>query len=166
MLATVARAIREVDQRLPVLRLETWPEHLERSLDIWLYRTGARIFTAFGAIALLLAAIGVYGVKSYVVSRRTREFGIRIATGAHPRMLLWQVLKEGSRITAIGVGIGAVLAVGAGQILQGFLYDVNAVEPLVLMTAPLILLAASLSASFIPALRATRVDPVVALRSE
>ena len=71
----------------------------------WMYRTGARVFSVFGAIALLLAVVGVYGVKSYVVSRRTREFGIRIATGAHPRALLWQVLREGSRTTAAGVGI-------------------------------------------------------------
>jgi predicted permease len=166
MLATLARVIRDVDPRLPVLRLETWRDHLDAGLQIWIYRTGARVFVVFGAIALLLAVIGVYGVKSYVVSRRTREFGIRIATGAHPRALLWQVLREGGRVTAIGVGIGALLALGAGQILRGFLYDVNAVEPLVLLTAPLVLLAASLAASFVPALRATRVDPIVALRSE
>ena len=103
------------------------------SLDVWLYRAGARVFSAFGGIALLLAVIGVYGVKSYVVSRRTREFGIRIAIGAHPRALLWQVLREGGRITAIGIGIGVLLALGAGQLLQGFLYGVNAVEPVVLV---------------------------------
>jgi predicted permease len=166
MLATVARVIRDVDERLPVLRVETWRDHLDRGLDIWIYRTGARVLGAFGAIALLLAVVGVSGVKSYVVSRRTREFGIRIATGAQPRALLWQVLREGSRTTAIGVAIGVLLALGAGRAFHGFLYGVNAVEPLVLIAAPLVLLAASLAASLIPALRATRVDPVVALRSE
>jgi ABC-type antimicrobial peptide transport system permease subunit len=124
------------------------------------------VCSAFGGIALLLAVIGVYGVKSYVVSRRTREFGIRIATGAQPRALLWQVLLEGSRITVVGIGIGLLLALGAGQLLQGFLYGVGAVEPVVLLAAPLILFTASLLASYIPALRATRVDPTVALRSE
>jgi predicted permease len=166
MLSTVARVIREVDERMPVLRLETWRDHLDHGLDVLIYRTGARVFATFGAIALLLAVIGVYGVKSYVVARRTREFGIRIATGANPRALLWQVLKEGGRITAIGVGVGVLLALGAGQILQGILYEVNAAEPLVLLVAPLILLASSLLASFVPALRATKVDPVVALRAE
>ena len=166
MLETIARVVRDVDERVPVLRVETWRDHLDSGLDVWLYRAGARVFSAFGGIALLLAVIGIYGVKSYVVSRRTREFGIRIAIGAHPRAVLWQVLREGGRITAVGIGIGLLLALGAGQLLQGFLYGVNAVEPLVLVTAPLILLASSLLASYIPALRATRVDPTVALRSE
>jgi ABC-type antimicrobial peptide transport system permease subunit len=76
------------------------------------------------------------------------------------------VLREGGRITAIGIGIGLVLAVGAGRFLQGILYGVNSIEPVVLVSAPLILLAASLLASYIPALRATRVNPTVALRSE
>jgi ABC-type antimicrobial peptide transport system permease subunit len=124
------------------------------------------VFSVFGGIALLLAVLGVYGVKSYVVSRRTREFGIRIAIGAPPCALLWQVLREGGRITTIGIGIGLLLALVAGQFLQSILYGVNSVEPVVLVTAPLILLAASLLASYIPALRATKVDPTVALRSE
>ncbi len=166
MLATVARVIRSVDERVPVLRLETWRDHLDASFELWLYRTGARVFSAFAGIALLLAVVGVYGVKSYIVSRRTREFGIRIAIGAHPRAVLWQVLREGGRITAVGIGIGLLLALGAGQLLQGLLYGVDAVEPVVLVTAPLILLASSLLASYIPALRATKVDPTVALRSE
>jgi ABC-type antimicrobial peptide transport system permease subunit len=166
MLGTVARVVRDVDERVPVLSVATWRDHLDASLDVLIHRAGASVFSAFGGIALLLAVLGVYGVKSYVVSRRTREFGIRIALGAHPRALLWQVLREGGRITAIGIGIGLVLALGAGQFLQSILYGVNGIEPVVLVTAPLILLAASLLASCIPALRATRVDPTVALRSE
>jgi predicted permease len=166
MLATIARVIRSVDERVPVLRVETWRDHLDTGFDVWLYRAGARVFSAFGGIALLLAVIGIYGVKSYVVSRRTREFGIRIAVGAHPRAVLWQVLREGGRITAVGIGIGVLMALGAGRVLQGLLYGVDAVEPVVLVTAPLILLASSLLASYIPALRATKVDPTVALRSE
>jgi predicted permease len=166
MLATVARVARSVDERLPILRVETWRDHLDGSIEIWMYRAGARMFSAFAAIALLLAIVGVYGVKSYVVSRRTREFGIRIATGADPRALLWQVLREGGRVTAIGIGVGLLLALAAGRFLQGLLYGVDAVEPVVLVVAPLILVAASLLASSVPALRATKVDPTVALRSE
>jgi predicted permease len=166
MVGTIARVVREVDERLPVLRVATWRDHFNADFEVSLYRVGAGVFSAFAGIALLLAVLGVYGVKSYVVSRRTREFGIRIAIGAQPRALLWQVLREGGGITAIGIGIGLLLAVGAGQFLQGILYGVNGIEPVVLVTAPLILLAASLLASYIPALRATRVDPTVALRSE
>jgi predicted permease len=164
-LGTIARIVREVDERV-VLTVATWRDHLDDSLDVLLFRAGAGVFSAFGGIALLLAVLGVYGVKSYVVSRRTREFGIRIAIGAHPRALLWQVLREGGRITAIGIGIGLLLALGAGQLLQGILYGVKSFEPVVLVTAPLILLVASVLASYIPALRATRIDPTVALRSE
>jgi predicted permease len=166
MLGTIARVVREVDERVPVLTVATWKDHLSASLDVLIYRAGAMVFSAFGGIALLLAVLGVYGVKSYVVSRRTREFGIRIALGAHPRALLWQVLREGGRITSLGIGIGLLLAAGAGQFLRSILYGVNTFEPVVLVTAPLVLLAASLLASYIPALRATRVDPTVALRTE
>lgn len=165
-MATIRRVIFQVDNRVPILQLQTWRDHLNAGLDVWVYRAGARVFAAFAAIALVLAVIGVYGVKSYVVSRRTREFGIRIATGACPRALIWQVLREGGRVTAIGIGIGVLLALGAGRLLQGFLYGVRPVEPVVLLIAPLILLAASLLASYLPALRATRVDPTVALRAE
>jgi putative ABC transport system permease protein len=166
MLRTIARVVRDVDERLPVISVATWRDHLSASLDVSLHRTGAGVFSAFGGIALLLAVLGVYGVKSYAISSRTREFGIRIAIGAHPRALLSQVLREGGRITTIGIGIGLLLALGAGQFLQGILYGVNSIEPVVLVTAPLMLLAASLLASYIPALRATRVDPIVTLRSE
>jgi putative ABC transport system permease protein len=151
---------------MPILRGETWRDHIYEGITVWLYRAGATVFMAFGVIALLLAVVGVYGVKSYLVARRTREFGIRLATGAQPRALLWQVLWEGGRITGIGIGIGLVLAIGVGRFLQGMLYGINSVEPVVLIAAPLILLAASLLASLIPALRATRVDPTVALRAE
>jgi ABC-type antimicrobial peptide transport system permease subunit len=166
MEGTIARVVREVDERLPVLRVATWRDHFDADVEALVYRVGAGVFSAFAGIALLLAVLGVYGVKSYVVSRRTREFGIRMAIGAEPRALLWQVLREGGRVTAVGIGIGLLLAVGAGRFLQGILYGVNSIEPVVLVTAPLILLAASLLASYVPALRATRVDPTVTLRSE
>jgi predicted permease len=166
MVATIARIARTVDERLPIVSIATWRNYVDAGVDALAARAGAGVFAAFGAIALLLAVLGVYGVKSYVVSRRTREFGIRIAIGAHPRALLWQVLREGGRVTAIGIGLGLVLSLGAGQFLRGMLYGVNSIEPVVLVAAPSILVAASLLASYLPALRATRVDPTVALRCE
>jgi predicted permease len=164
--SAVGGVVRSVDERVPALRLETWREHLNASLDVWLYRAGAIVFSVFGSIALLLAVIGVYGLKSYAVSCRTREFGIRLAVGAHPRTLLWQVLREGGRTTIIGVGGGLLLALGAGRLLRSLLYGLDPIEPLVLAAASVILLVSSLLASYVPALRATRVDPTVALRSE
>ena len=104
MVANIARVARDLDERLPIVSVATWRDHVDAGLDALIARAAAGVFAAFGAIALLLAVLGVYGVKSYVVSRRTREFGIRIAIGAHPRALLWQVLREGGRITAIGIG--------------------------------------------------------------
>jgi putative ABC transport system permease protein len=124
------------------------------------------VFATFAAVALLLTVIGVYGVKAYLVARRTREFGVRMAVGAGPRDVLWLVLREGSRTTALGIGIGLLLALGASRLLQSFLYGVGGFEPIVLLTAPLVLVGASLLASYFPARRATRVDPVVALRQE
>ena len=165
MLSTIASVVRAVDESV-VLSVATWRDHVAAGIDARIRRIGAGVFSTFGSIALLLAVLGVYGVKSYVVSQRTREFGIRIAIGAQPRTVLWQVLREGGRLTAIGIGIGLLLAVGAGQFLQGILHGVNSIEPAVLVAAPLILIAASLLASYIPALRATRVDPTVALRTE
>jgi predicted permease len=166
MVHTVAHVVREVDERLPVLSVATWRDHIHADFDAAIGRAVAGVFSMFAGIALVLAVLGVYGVKSYVVARRTREFGIRIAIGAQRSALLWQVLREGGRITAVGIGIGLLLAVGAGRLLQGILYGVNSIEPVVLVIAPLILIAASLLASYIPALRATRVHPTVALRSE
>ena len=166
MLTTLARFVREADAQVPILALRTWRGQIDAGIEVLIFRAAARVCAIFGAIALLLAVIGVYGVKSYLVSRRTREFGIRIAAGADPQALLWQVLREGSRITGAGIVIGLVLAVGVGQLLRGMLYGVNAVEPIVLAIAPLILLGASLLASLVPARRAMRVDPTIALRSE
>jgi hypothetical protein len=165
-LDTITRLARDVDERVPILSVATWRDHLHGSVDLWTYRAGAGVFATFGGIALLLAVLGVYGVKSYVVSRRMREFGIRVALGAHSGTLLWQVMREGGRLAAIGIGLGLVLAVLVGQFLQGILYGVTGSAPVVFVTAPLVLLAAALLASYLPARRATRVDPTVALRAE
>ena len=133
MVATIARVIRDMDQHMLVRSVATWRDHLNADEDVQVPRVGAGVFSTFGGIALLLAVLGVYGVKSYVVSRRVREFGIRIAIGAQPRTLLWEVLAESGRTTAIGIGFGLLLAAGAGQGLHGILYGVNSVEPVVLV---------------------------------
>jgi ABC-type antimicrobial peptide transport system permease subunit len=166
VMPAVRAEIRAVDERLPLLGLKTMRDHLDASLDIWVVRTGATMLAIFGVVALLLAVIGLYGVKAYTVARRTREIGIRMALGATSADALNMILREGIVVTLIGVGIGLVLAIALGKLLSGFLYQIHAVEPLVLLTAPLVLSAVSLLACYLPARRAARVDPMTALRYE
>jgi len=166
MLETVRSEIRAVDERLPLLSLKTLRGHVESGIDIWIVRTGANILEIFGGVALLLAMIGLYAVNAYTVARRTREIGIRMALGASAAAALRMILREGLRITAVGVGAGLLLAIGVGQLLAGILYDVRGFDPIVLALAPLVLAAVALAACYPPAYKASRVDPMIALRYE
>ncbi len=166
LLDAVRREIRAVDPRLPVLAARSLAEHLEGSFDLWLARTAARMFTLFGGVALLLAVIGLYGVRAYAVARRTREIGIRMAIGASAGDALRLVFREGAALTALGLGGGLVLSIALGKLLSGMLYQVSGFDPLVLASAPAALAAVSLLACWIPARKAARTDPMVALRDE
>jgi predicted permease len=129
-------------------------------------RIGAALLGAFGALALLLAAVGLYGVIAYSVTMRTREMGVRMALGARPGDVLRLVLRQGARLAAVGIGAGALLAALVGRILGSLLYGVSALDPLAYAIAATMLLAVAALASFVPALTAARVDPLRALRSE
>ena len=166
LLEAVRREIRAVDERLPVLALKTMRGHLEASIEMWIVRTGAWLFSIFGSVALTLAIVGVYGVRSYTVARRTREIGIRMALGATAGDALRLVLREGIALTLAGVGIGMLLALLAGRVLGSALYEVSGTDPLILATAPLLLAIISLAACYLPARRAARVNPIRALRYE
>lgn len=166
MLGTLRQELRAADPAVPVLALKTLRQHRDNGIALWAVNSGARLFSVFGGVALLLAIVGVYGLKSYVVSRRTREIGVRMALGATPANVLWLVLREGMVLTAAGVAIGLGLSWGLGRLLSGMLYEVSAVDPLVFAVAPMVLTAAALVASYVPARRATRVLPLTALRSE
>jgi putative ABC transport system permease protein len=133
---------------------------------LWVIRAAGRTLTGLGGLALLLAAIGVYGVKSYVVSQRTREIGIRLALGATPRDIAWMLLRDGARMTLIGVAIGFPCAVLIGRLLSVAIFDVSPYDPVVLTLAPLVLAAVAGIATYLPARRATRVTPLDALRTE
>ncbi|MBZ5620153.1 MAG: ABC transporter permease [Acidobacteriia bacterium] len=165
-LETVRREIRTADSRLPVLALRTLRDHLDRSLDIWVVQTGSRMFGIFGGVALLLAMIGLYGIRAYTVARRTREIGIRMALGATGSDTLRMILREGAIIAAFGVGAGLVLSWLLGRVLASMLYEVSGADPLVFLAAPVLLTAVSLLACYVPARKAARVDPMVALRYE
>jgi predicted permease len=166
MLQSVRREIREFDPALPVLSLKTMRQHLEASADLWIMRTGATLFTIFGAVALLLAMIGLYGIRSYTVARRTREIGIRMALGANARDTLRLVVREGAALTAIGASSGLALSFLVGKVLASMLYQVSGSDVVVFLAAPAVLAAVSLLACYVPARRAARVDPMIALRYE
>ena len=151
---------------LPVLSLKNMEAHLDESAEFWLVRVGAYIFAIFAVVALFLASIGVYGVRAYNVVSRTHEIGIRMAVGASVRQVLWLVLSEGLNLSALGVGVGLVLAGATSTLLSSFLYRVSATDPLVFGTAAFLLSAIALLACYFPARRAASVDPIVALRYE
>jgi predicted permease len=166
MLGTLRQEIRGVDPAVPLLALKTLREHRDSGIALWAVNSGARLFSVFGGVALLLAVVGVYGVKSYVVSRRTREIGVRMALGATASNVLWLVLREGMALTAAGVGLGLGLSWALARMLSGMLYEVSALDPVVFAVAPVLLTLSAMAASYLPARRATRVVPLTALRSE
>jgi predicted permease len=160
------RTVRDVDPSIPILSLRTFAQHLDSNLDLWLVRAGAALFSIFGGLALGLAVVGLYGVKAYSVARRTREIGIRMALGAQAGAVLRMIMREGSIMLVSGVTIGLLLAIATAKILSGILYGVGAFDPIAFTVAPLVLITAALIATWLPARRATRVDPVQALRAE
>jgi ABC-type antimicrobial peptide transport system permease subunit len=119
-----------------------------------------------GALALLLAAVGLYGVIAYSVGMRTREIGVRMALGARPRDVTRLVMRQGARLALVGIGAGTLLAALVGRVLGSLLYGVSALDPLAYGVAATILMAVAALASLVPALSAARVDPLRALRSE
>jgi putative ABC transport system permease protein len=124
------------------------------------------ILGAFGALALLLAAVGLYGVIAYSVSRRTREVGIRVALGAERWQIVRMILGQGARLGLAGVGLGALGGAAAARVLGAFLYGVSGLDPIAYGVAIGVLLLVVLFANLVPALSAARIDPVRALRTE
>jgi predicted permease len=166
LLAGIRREIGAADARLPVLDLTTMAGFHRKSLELWLVNAGGKMFTALGLLALALAVVGVYGVKSYVVSQRTREIGIRMALGADRRDVLRLLLTDGAKLTLAGLAAGLPLAALIAFAMTKVMPGVAPFDPVVFAAAPLVLAAAALLASFVPARRATRVEPLKALRSE
>src|SRR3989442_883774 len=161
---SLQRAVRALDSDLPVYLIQPLNERLAGSLSQ--QRTAATLVGGFGALALLLAAIGLYGAVAYSAAQRTREFGIRIALGAQTPDVLRQVLREGMMLGVLGLAIGLVGAVAITRVLRSQLFGVTPTDPLSFMVVSLLLLMVAVVASLVPAKRATRVDPMVALRSE
>jgi putative ABC transport system permease protein len=129
-------------------------------------RANTLLITTFGALALALAAVGVYGVMAFSVARRTREIGIRMALGARRGSVLASVLGEGLQLAAVGTALGLFGAWTLSRVMEGLVYGVGTRDPVTFLVAPLALLAFALAAALLPAVRATRVNPVEAIRSE
>ncbi|MGA2075054.1 MAG: ABC transporter permease [Terriglobia bacterium] len=165
---TVVRAIKnslhEADKAQPVSDIKTMDDYVAESLSR--PRAFSAIVAAFSALALMLAAIGVYGVISYSVSKRTHEIGIRVALGARRNAVLTMVMKQGLRLTLIGTAFGIIGSLVVTRFLSSFLFDVKPMDPLTFIAVCVMLMVVSISATYVPARRATKVDPMVALRYE
>ncbi len=159
-------AIRATEPRLPVLALSTMQAFHDKGLELWALETGAQVFTALGGLALLVAVVGVYGVKSYVVSQRTREIGIRMALGASARDVVGLVMRDGFFLTGAGVALGVPLAVLVSYALAAVFVDVGGFDGLVVSAATIALALAATIASAVPARRATRIQPLRALQGD
>jgi predicted permease len=162
--APLRRAFAEVSADIPFLDVRTLAEHTEASF--FAQRMGAWMLTGFGLLALALSSIGIYGVTSYSVSRRTREIGVRVALGAGRRDVIRLVVGRAMGVAGIGLGVGALAAVGAGQLLRSQLTGVSPRDPVTFGAIGLVLAFVALAACWMPARRAARVDPMVALRYE
>jgi putative ABC transport system permease protein len=164
-LAPLIRAeIRRIDPDVPLAELKVMPRVIaERNFEPRVY---GLMFSIFAVSALVLAVIGIYGVMAYSVAQRTHEFGVRIALGAQPRDVLLLVLRAGVRLVTLGLIIGVPVAFGMGRGLGGLLYGVTPTDRATFIGIPLLLGAVALLASMVPARRATRVEPIVALRND
>jgi predicted permease len=164
VLSTMRSRIQEMDRNLPITNV--WPIGEVISQSLWASSFGASLLTVFAMIAMALCAVGIYGVVGYSVGQRIREFGIRLALGAQPRDVLLMVLKQSAVIMGAGLVAGLVAAFLLARLIVTFLYGVNTNSPLAFLAMALVLAAVGVFASYIPARRAARVDPMLALHYE
>jgi predicted permease len=162
LLGTVRTQVQQLDKNLAFTNTQTVQQILGQGL--WPARMGAALLGLFGALALILASIGIYGVLAYSVAQRTSEIGLRMALGAQPRQVLRLVLRQGMLLALIGAAVGILVALPVARLASGLLYGVSATDPITYAAITLLLMGVALLACYLPARRATRIDPLVALR--
>jgi len=162
LLGAVRTQVQQIDKNLAFTNAQTVQQILGQGL--WAARMGAALLGLFGALAMILASIGIYGVLAYSVAQRTSEIGLRMALGAQPRQVLSLVLRQGMLLALIGAAVGIVVALPVARMAAGLLYGVSATDPLTYVGITLLLMGVALLACYLPARRATRIDPLVALR--
>jgi len=138
----------------------------ELASSSWWQRLGVTLLSILGGLGLLLTAVGIYGVTAYIVAQRTREFGVRMALGARGRDVMKLVIRQGTWLVLTGVFIGMAASLAVSRLLKSFLFGLSATDPMTFGIIPLLLAAVALLACYVPARRATKVDPMIALRSE
>jgi putative ABC transport system permease protein len=166
LIPAVEAQVRELDPNLPVFDVMTMEKSLMGANGFFLYKMGAAFAGTLGALGLLLAVVGVYGVVSYNAANRTHEIGIRMALGALPGGVFGLVLRQAAILVGAGVGIGLLAALGVTKFLTSLLVGVSSYDPLTFAVVALLLIAAAFLACYIPARRAMHLDPLVALRYE
>ena len=164
LVSAIRGEVRALDPRVPVSAVKTMDEH--KTYALWAPNMAATFSLAFGVVAILLSAVGLYSVMAYVVSQRTREVGIRMALGANRNDVLRMITRQGMRLAAVGVGIGLVLSLALAQVLSSLLIGVSGYDVTTFIVVPALLATVALVACYLPARRATKVDPLVALRYE
>ena len=164
LVSAIRGEVQALDRRVPVSGVKTMDDH--KTYALWAPNMAASFSLAFGVVAILLSAVGLYSVMAYVVSQRTREVGIRMALGANRADVLKMITRQGMRLAAVGVGIGLLLSLALAQVLSSLLIGVSGYDVTTFILVPALLAAVALVACYLPARRATKVDPLVALRYE
>src|SRR5262249_42906036 len=162
--ASIRQAVTGVDPRIPVFNVQMMDEYVSQATEQ--SRLNMALFAAFGGLALVLASLGIYGVLSYVVGRRTQEIGVRLALGATRTDVMRLIVGQGMALTASGIAIGLAAAWVLTRVVSTLLYGISPHDPMTFIAITTVLTAVAILASYLPGLRATRVDPLEALRAE
>ena len=166
LVPAIERAIRALEPNLPLYDVQSMTQALGGGLGLFPVRAGAVSAASFGLLAFALAIVGLYGVISYLASERTHEIGVRMAVGATQHDIVWLVLQDGSKLVLVGLAAGLLIALACSRVVGSFLFGVSPRDPLTVVSVAAILGSVALMACTIPAWRAARVDPLVALRCE